>query len=224
MNTEIANKPTQQIDGFDADIVEGKRDDQVRVIQGTLVKFTNEATWITPDGKELSEGLELIAVDVARIVQKWANQLPVETIVLEPDAKWPDVDDLNAQTPKAEWVDGPDGQPRGPWQAQRVVYLVDPATMTRYSYPTGTTGGSIAVRELVDQTKWMRRFRGANVYAVVTLGDKFMPTRFGGRQRPHFNIKRWMSLGGGDAEQAALPAQTVSRPSLKEEMGDEIPH
>src|SRR5206468_11998745 len=93
--------------------------------------------------------------------------------------------------------------------------------------------------------KWMRKFRGAHVYAVVTLSDTFMNTKFGGRQRPHFLIKRWIILGGdggepvaqvvpptlpspGDAakpasvnealEQFAKP-KTVEPPTLKESMG-----
>jgi hypothetical protein len=48
-----------------------------------------------------------------------------------------------------------------------------------------------------------RRIHG-NVYPVVTLADIFMKTRFGGRQRPHFEVKRWADLSGGEA--TALPA------------------
>lgn len=103
-----------------------------------------------------------------------------------------------------------DGQPRGPWQAQHVVYFLSPDTMDRFSFPTGTVGGTIAVRELVDKTNWMRRFRGPHVYPVVTLSDTFMHTKFGGRQRPHFLIKRWVSFGPGEN---ALPAP-VEAPNL----------
>ena len=35
------------------------------VIQGAVVKFTNEANWVTRDGLELSPDLELVATDVA---------------------------------------------------------------------------------------------------------------------------------------------------------------
>ena len=45
------------------------------------------------------------------------------------------------------------------------------------------------------------------VSPVVALADTFMPTRFGGRQRPHFVIKRWISL---DGEQNALPAPVTT--------------
>jgi hypothetical protein len=78
----------------------------------------------------------------------------------------------------------------------------------------------------------MRRFRGEHVYPVITLSDAFMNTRFGGRQRPHFEVKRWIKLGGerGEVEAlppppqqtTALPLSEVREPSLKEEMGDEI--
>jgi hypothetical protein len=172
-------------------------------------------------------------------VQKWKDQMPIETIVLEPGQKFPDIEALNEKTPRSEWTKGPDGQPRAPWQAQHIVYLLNPETMDRYSFPTGTVGGAIAVREVVDKCKWMRKFRGTHVYPVVLLADTHMRTRFGGRQRPHFIVKRWVNLG---PDEKALPApeppalesgatkaepspglKTVEEPSLKEQMNDEIP-
>ena len=84
-----------------------------------------------------------------------------------------------------------------------IVYLLNPETMDKYSFPTGTIGGAIAVRDLVDKVTWMRRYRGAHVYPVVVLSDVFMSTNFGGRRRPNFIIKRWIALGG---DQQVLPA------------------
>jgi hypothetical protein len=224
---------TDGFEGFESG-VEGQEAQGRGVIRGACVRFTNEATWTINDGEELPSDLELVAVDVIRVVQKWINQMPVETRILAPGEKFPDLKALNETAPKNEWTEV-EGKLRGPWQAQHVVYLINPTTLDRYSYPTGTTGGAIAVRELVDKTKWMRSFRGANVYAVVTLSDVFMNTRFGGRQRPHFVIKRWIMLG---PKETALPAptpeiakpaadadlRTVEPPSCAEEMNDEIPH
>jgi hypothetical protein len=180
---------TQNVDGFEGyeDRIEG--DDRPQgggVIQGAVVKFTNEVTWVTRDGAELTPDLELVAVDVARVVQKWRDQQPVETRILEPGEKFPDLEELNNKTPRSEWTEGPDGKPRGPWQAQHIVYLLNPATVDKYSFPTGTTGGAIAVRELVDKTNWMRRYRGGHVYPVVSLSDTFMNTKFGGRSAHTF--------------------------------------
>jgi hypothetical protein len=250
--SNIVKKDSTSIDNFAGweDGVEG--DDQPQnagIIQGSLVKFSNEAMWVTRDGDELPADLELVAVDVARIVQRWQDQEPVETIVLEPHQKFPDIEEMNEKVPRKDWVKGPDGQPRGPWQAQHVLYLLDAGPMDKYTFATGTTGGRIAIRELRDKLVWMRRLRGPNVYPVITLADKFMNTKYGGRQRPHFVIRRWVRLGGDGGEVEALPpppppktthqaldefakpadkpAQQdlplVTEPSLAEEMNDEIP-
>jgi hypothetical protein len=242
MSDIVKKDPTNIVDGFEGweDRFEGDdRPQGAGIIQGILIKFTNEATWVTRDGDELPENLELVAVDVARVVQRWEDQQPVETKILEPHEKFPDIEEMNEKIPREEWVEGPDGQPhgRGPWQAQHILYLLDPASMDKYTFPTGTTGGRIAIAALRDKLVWMRRLRGPNVYPVVLLSDTFMKTHWGGRQRPHFKIVRWVSLGGeGGAVQALPPpasptTQTsaqldlplVKEPSLKEDLNDEIP-
>jgi hypothetical protein len=194
--SEEFKAPLGQLDGFEAyeDAIESAGDEQSnnQVIKGTLLKFTNEM-WVTREGEEISADLELVAVGVCRTVQRWKDQVPVEIIVLQPGQKFPDIEQLNAQTPYEDWTIGPDGKPRGPWQAQHIVYLLNPATMDRFCFPTGTIGGRICVRDLVERTQWRRRFSGANVLPVVTLSDTFMKTHYGGRQRPHFLIKRWIT-------------------------------
>jgi hypothetical protein len=188
------------------DRAEGDDRSQIGVIQGSLIKFTNDANWVC-NGEELSPDLELVVFNVARVVQKWLDQQPIETRILEPGAKFPDLEQLNNDTPRSEWTESPDGQPRGPWQAQRCVYLLNLKTMDRYTWPTGTIGGAIAVRDLVERIQWMQKCRDSDdVYPVVTLSDTLMKTKHGPRQRPHFLIMRWVYLGGGG--DPALPAPT----------------
>src|SRR5262249_8586513 len=43
------------------------------------------------------------------------------------------------------------------------------------------------------------------------LSDVFMSTRFGGRQRPHFNYVRWIRLGESE-ETATLPSPEQVKP------------
>jgi hypothetical protein len=237
--SNVVKKDPTSVDNFAGweDGVEGDdRPEGAGIIQGSLVKFNNEATWVTRDGDELSADLELVAVDVSRVVQKWQDDRPVETIVLQPHQKFPDVEEMNEKVPKEEWVEGPDGNMRGPWQPQHILYLLDLKTMDKYTFPTGTTGGRIAVRDLRDKTMWMRRLRGPNVHAVVLLSDTFMNTKWGGRKRPHFKIVSWVSLGSESGQVEALPPpppsqQTttqselplVQEPSLQEELNDSIP-
>jgi hypothetical protein len=230
MTREVIKKDPRELDGFAG--YEDATDDNERtsasVIQGAIVKFTNEAKWVARDGEELPPDLELVPVGVARVVQKWIDQEPVETVSLAAGQRFPDLDELNDQAPKDEWSEDFNGNPRGPWQKQSLVYLLDLQTMEKFTYATGTTGGGIAVRDLVERTNWMRKFRGANVYPIVTLTDVHMRTRFGGRQRPHFNIVRWVVFSDDgsvsaapDSPQLAAP-KTVTEPTLKEEMNDEI--
>jgi hypothetical protein len=227
MSTDLM-KVSDGFEGFEPGVEGDDRPQAGGVVQGVLAKFTNEAKWVTRDGDELPADLELVAVDIARVAQKWVDQVPTETIILAPGQKFPDVKKLNDEVPRSEWREGPSGDLVGPWQTQHIVYLLDPKTMERFTYPTGTIGGSIAVRDLADRTTWMRRFRGTHVYPMVTLGDAHMNTKFGGRQRPQFKIVRWVSLG---SEGKVLPAPaaekpstqgelpTVEAPSLSEEMG-----
>jgi hypothetical protein len=229
MSKELAKKAAStEVDGFEGyeDATEGAQERSGQVIQGQLLKFTNEASWETGDEEEIDENRELIAVDVARVVQRWHDQKPIETIVLEPHQKFPDMEKLNDAVPREEWGEGPDGKPRGPWQAQHIVYLLDPTTMNRFSFPTGTVGGQIAVRDLRDKVTWMRRFRGENIFPVVALRDTFMRTRFGGRQRPHFEVQRWVHFGNGGEPLAVTGpvSKAIDPPSPKEATGDEIPH
>ena len=223
-NQQLSVMPTGDFDNL-GDHREGEQ----RVIQGTIVKFTNEAEWMTRDDEKLSAAQELIATGIIRVLQKWIHKMPVETRILKPGENV-DLEALNEAAPKDEWGER-DGKPCGPWQCEYLVYLLDPRTMDRYTYATDTVGGGIAVRDLRDKVQWMRRLRGQNIYPVVTLDDKFMKTRHGGRQRPHLVVVRWIALGGDNAN--ALPAPVagagngaaalpeIKSPSLAEDLGEE---
>jgi hypothetical protein len=176
------------------------------------------------------------------VVQKWGkDRQPLDTIILAPGEKFPDIAALNAKCPRSEWREGFNGEPQGPWQGQHAVYFVDPETMTRYTWPSPITtiGSCICVRDLVDQIRLMRKFRGAQVYPVIELSHTHMPTRYGGRERPLLVIKRWISFGSKElptpdtltltgpaaapsTKSALDPFATVQPPSRTEELGDEI--
>jgi hypothetical protein len=224
---------TTALDGFSGFVEEAEGDDRPQgggVIQGTLLKFTNEAKWVNGEGDVMSPTLALVAHNVQRIVQKWINQKPAETIFVAPGEKFPNVEEMNKKAPKSEWREDFNGKMVGPWQPQSVLYLIDPETLDKFTYPTSTTGGSIALRELSEKIRWMRRHRGPDVGAVVTLSDTHMNTGYGGRQRPHFIIKKWIGLDDGETALAppqspapALKTHEVKEPSLEEEMDDELP-
>jgi hypothetical protein len=72
---------------------------------------------------------------------------------------------------------------------------LDPQNLDRFTYATSTTGGRICVTDLSERIKTMRQLRGAHVYPVIVLRNKYMSTNWGGRQRPHLEIRRWVAFG-----------------------------
>jgi hypothetical protein len=232
MSSLTGTNLTKLSDGFEGfnDRVEGDDEGQQGggVIKGVLLKFTNDSAWLRGDGEEMPEGLELVAVDIARVVQKWVDKMPEETRILAPGEPFPDIEQLNEETPRSEWSEGFDGKPKGPWQSQSVVYLLNLTTFDRFTYATGTIGGGIAVRELVDRTRWMRRLRGDGAFPVVLLSKVHMNTRFGGRDRPFFQITRWVKLGSDvktleAPQQSAIEATKIVEPTMSEILSDELP-
>jgi hypothetical protein len=194
MSNDVTSKEPRSLDEFaDWTAEVESRDEQVseRAIIGQLVRFTNEGEWRLPENVQLAKSL--IVVNCRRVLTKWGkDKRPVgKLIFLKAGEKIPDLEKRNEETPKSEWVEGFDGKPKGPWQAQHIVYMVDPVSIDQYSYPTSTTGGGVAVRELIDRIIWMRRFRGNAVYPIVQLTTRFMKTKYAGRLRPHFEIVDW---------------------------------
>lgn len=166
--------------------------------------------------------VELVAVDIIRLTQKWKDGKPTERRILEAKEKFPDVEAMNDALPKSEWVKGPDDKLKGPWQNEYILYLLNLETMDRYSFPTNTVGGGIAIRDLRDKTIWVRKIRGSHLYPVVALFDTFMKTRFGGRQRPHFVIKNWINLGG-DGEVLPAPSQPALIEHVEKQLAEAKP-
>jgi hypothetical protein len=130
----------------------------------------------------------------------------------------------------------------GPYQMQYLLYLLDAQTLDKFTYPTSTVGGGMCCRAIAEKVTWMRKYKGPKLSAVITLDDTFMNTGWGGRQRPHFKIVRWIGFdGGGDKALpepkpvleggAAAKSKTpesppwneVEEPTLREELNDDLP-
>jgi hypothetical protein len=241
MMTTVATQPQPRpLDNFasyddSVQTVDGDRD-RSSLLPGTRLKFTNEATWESPEGVDFS-GKHLLAVNVRRTEVKWGDGVPAEVIELGPGERYRDLDAVNETIDKSEWREGPSGQLQGPWQRQHVLELIDVKTMETLSWPTATVGGSIAIRELVEKIQRMRRFRGEHVYPLVKLDHKPMRTRYGGRERPHLEVLAWFRVGDHGVQsidasaRLALtrvatepPLQSVQEPTLREELQDHVPY
>jgi len=244
MSNDLTKKPSIEVDGFAGysdEVVGSDGDDRVSrsVILGTRIKFI-DAKWVTTDGTVVPSDLPLVAMNIKRIVNKWGRDTekgPLESRELEPGEPYPDFKALNTKVPQKQWVRGFDGELRGPFMGQRVVYFLNTDTMEKYTWIDNlTVGGSIAMSDLVDQTQLMRKLRRANgILPKVTLSDIYMHTKYGGRQRPHFKVVDWIVIGGSEPTpitgpsggqlppaDAAVKVTSVKKPSAKEITDDEI--
>jgi len=186
----------------------------------TKLKFV-DPDW-TADGIPCNDRV-LVCYDRNYAAIHWGDGAPIEVRVLARGEPAPDLKALNAVIPKEQWRDGFNGQPEPPWQLQRVLEFLDPETAERLS--------------------WRRRLRGEDVYPRVRLTHRSMPTKFGGRERPYLEIVGWVRFGAHGGLEAiesniqpetqqrcigstapATAMQSVSEPSLSEEMGgDTVP-
>jgi hypothetical protein len=150
-------------------------------------------------GQELiADDREFIVVKILKIVQKWPPDLTRPSHQIIPSNKpFPDIKTMNEAAPREEWRES-FGQMKGPYEAAFVVYLLDECNMDVLTYIASTDGGRRAVEELRDRVSIARRFHGP-VAPVVKLSNTFMPTQYGGRQRPDLEVVRFTEI----AEQVA---------------------
>jgi hypothetical protein len=212
-------------DGFD-DIATASD----RVIQGAILKF-DAGTWTTREGTTIAPDLALFVLDTTQALQCWRDQVCVDTILKRPGEPLPDADDLNDQTDEATWDLGLDGKPRAPWQLQHIAYLLNPADADVFTVINSTIGMRIAVEELAAKVVRMRMIKGGlRIRPMVRLSSKPMKTRFGLKQRPHFEIIEWRDTTPIAPPTTLAPPTSVAigapvnEPTPAEEMNDAIPH
>jgi hypothetical protein len=175
-----------------------------RAIQGTLLRF-NDWKW-TPgkEDKALPEGTRLVAVKTAAAWVRWEDQKPVEYIWREKGKPFPEREDLSMWEDRSGWKPGLSGDVEDPWRNTRYVYLIDPTTMTAFTFSTHSVGGRNAVRDLGDNIARVRSMRkNPNLVPLVELSAEVMPTKFGKKSKPLFKIIEWG--GGSDAPAEEVP-------------------
>jgi hypothetical protein len=243
------NPPINQPeDGFSGSIVDGGR-----MIVGDKLRcdITRSPPWIHADGWPIDLAREWLVLTTREAVQKWSpDNAVIETIIKQKGRTLPAFDELNEAAPKSEWREGPNGM-AGPWQWGVFVYLLDSRTAGRATFVGGSTGARIGVNELQDNVSSMKMLRGQTVRPIVRFDLKPMKTKkFGIKQRPYFRPVRWVELNVGasavpriehqsNSGKPALPIgypndyaeakgrvsnlKTVERPSVSEEIEDDIP-
>jgi hypothetical protein len=194
-------------------------------IVGTPLRCV-DGFWSDGTGAPMPADTTLLALATTKVLQRWQDQRVINTVQAEPGNSLEKLrDELNAQIPEAEWEIGIGDKPRPPWVVSHIVYLLDPRTAEKFTFANSTIGAMRAVGDLKDKVAWMRALRGRKVVAEVRPASKPMPTQYGVKQRPHFEVIHWHELGGnleatppqieGGAPQ---PGLKIAAPVSSEEM------
>jgi hypothetical protein len=214
--TTATKKTVLELDGFNAFTNEVEGDGNIStgssIIQGTKLKYLDPCWWI---GEQNVTGTLLTVVNVLNVVTKWGHDnKPLETRILAPGERFPDFEKLNADCPQSEWRVS-FGKKVGPWSGQHCLYLTDehfnPYT---WASPITTVGSAIAVRELVNQIKRVRRYHGRdNIYPVVELSHTHFTNAYKpDRERPDLRVERWVTLGADRTANVLPPLTTATLP------------
>jgi hypothetical protein len=163
--------------------------------------------WSAEQGWRGSNGLAppepQLVIKAETVVRRWQNKLPTD-IRTKP---LPDVDQLNASVPIAEWEFEVDGKTKRPPYALTVlVHCINQNTGELSTYASATTGGRIAYEHLKNSVANMRKLRGEpSLVPLIEFAEEPFPTRFGLKKRPAFAIAGWQTFGDSGALPAAPP-------------------
>jgi hypothetical protein len=196
-----------------------------RVLQGDTIKFRDGRYYIGKEQRQASDDWKLGVVDLRSFWVRWEDGQPAEHIEQTPN----DTRERNdlGYLDTSQWEEGLNG-PQDPWQDVRYLYLIDPKTAQTYTFVTQTFGGRSGIAQLASQ---IARVQAAQPGALpfVNLRWSEMPTRFGKKTKPYFEVVGWTQGVGGPA-QAAEPDPSRGKMSVESgralsssELDDDIP-
>lgn len=184
-----------------------------------LLKF-NDGQFVTREGEVISPDRELMAIGLKKVLQKFVGKRLVETEVVPDGQAVPDLKMRNEACPREEWGTDLAGNPAGPWSLTLALKLLDPATMSRFVFITGSKGGSIAIGALSEDTRLIRRLRNdESWYPIVKCSSTSFPIKRLNivKKRPDFRVKRFEKFGsndGGGGLGSPKPPKPLAPPSV----------
>jgi hypothetical protein len=214
MSQNLATVQTD--DGWDDAATENAE----RVIKGTLLKFADWNWTKGTEGTNVEKSTALVALSTVAAWVRWVDGKPVEYRMRQPGEQLPDRDELG-DLDESAWEQGPDGNPKDPWQNTRFVYLIDPVSAEAYTFSTSSWGGRQAVNDLAEAIQRMRYGRpGAS--PVVELHAAPMTTKWGKKSKPFFKVVDWR--GGEPRNEGPPPALALAENrAASMALDDEIP-
>jgi hypothetical protein len=162
-------------------------DDSGTLLRGAIIKF-NSGEFISE--KRRLDGDETWAVTgVLALWVLWGDRAPLQYDLAKPGHGLSDRNELGHLDPE-RWPLGLDGRPQDPWRDSRYVYLVNTRSAADATFTTDTIGGRRGVSELRNSIANVRLAQPGAI-PIVKLISLPMPTKFGIKTRPGFEVLDW---------------------------------
>lgn len=167
--------------------------DELSPMRGPSIRFDNGAFYTGREKTKetlIDAGQKFVVLDRAEGWQFLKKDCPAEYLLRKPG------EDKPAQpfVDECEWRKNLNGEPEHPWRWTFFIYLLNVANGEALTFSTNTNGGRIAVGDLTDQIRMMRR-RKPGAVPIIELQSRQMKTKYGSKPRPHFQIKGWRLIG-----------------------------
>jgi hypothetical protein len=187
-NFETSNELTVQdhyaptaYDSFDHD------DPDQSPIRGGDYRFDAGAYFTGKAKTPIEAGQRFIATDKAA---GWLYLMKGESpqwLMHEPGTTKPERPECGDES---TWPLGLDGKPACPWRWCNLLYLMNVDTGETLTLSGSTAGMKIAIGDLSQQIKSMRRMR-PGAMPVIELQSVMMSTKWGSKARPSYKIVSW---------------------------------
>ncbi len=173
------------------------------------------------DGQEVERGTQMIAHCMAwtKVWVKFQDRKLAEKRIypLINKERAPHKDQMPDRD-QSLWPPGIDGKPADPWVLQDLLPMENPETGEVRIFVTSSTGGRMAISDLVDKYVAKRKRDPALGQPLIRLQKTMMPTTsFGNVPRPSFEIISFDT--GGNEPMREVAAETLANA----DMDDEIP-
>jgi hypothetical protein len=207
--SDVAIAPEYNVATVDDDGFDQPEAARAGMIRGRMLRFKND-DFLVDKTEYLAEGTKLVAVKAVMGWTKWSDKKP-ETRVTQKGQEHPYRHDLPDQN-QSKWEKGLNGDKSDPWRDSRWLYLLNPVSAERFTFTSDTYGGLQAFGELKEAIRLYRK-TNPGALPVVTPVAADMPTKFGTKKRPKFEIVGWH-----------VPQRRKEPPPAKNsDMDDDIP-
>jgi hypothetical protein len=172
-------------------------------VRGGNAKFDAGAYFVGKEKTLIQPDRRFVVIDKASGWQFLKKDCPAEWVMATPGQPAPERPECGDES---DWPLDLSGNPSCPWKFAHFLYLMDVDSGETLTFSSSTSGGKVAINDLMQQIKSMRSMK-PGAMPIVELSSVQMSTKFGKKPRPFFKITGWRSRTTDEPPQEQISDQ-----------------